>query len=146
MEIRKMQITDYEDIRALWLSTPGMGLNNIDDSKEGIEKFLKRNPRSCFISEREGRITGVIMSGHDGRRGYIYHMAVAADERNQGIGTALLDHAMNALGEEGISKVALVVFASNETGNKFWEKRGFISREDLYYRNKCIKELTRMDT
>ena len=73
-------------------------------------------------------------------------MAVAADERNQGIGTALLDHAMNALGEEGISKVALVVFASNETGNKFWEKRGFISREDLYYRNKCIKELTRMDT
>ena len=53
MEIRKMQITDYEDIRALWLSTPGMGLNNIDDSKEGIEKFLKRNPGSCFISERD---------------------------------------------------------------------------------------------
>lgn len=145
MEIRKMKIDDYENIRALWLSTPGMGLNNLDDSKEGTDRFLKRNPDTCFVAEKGGKLTGVILSGHDGRRGYIYHMAVALDERKQGIGTALLDHALDALAEEGINKAALVVFANNETGNAFWAKRGFASREDLVYRNKCLKEMQRMD-
>lgn len=86
------------------------------------------------------------MCGNDGRRGYIHHTAVALSERNKGVATALVDAAMDALQNEGITKVALVVFSRNELGNDFWEKRGFTKRDDLVYRNKLIRDLTRLDT
>ena len=146
MIIRKMTIDDYDNIYKLWLSTPGMGLNDIDDSKSGIEKYLKRNPETCFVAEKVNTIIGVIMCGNDGRRGYIHHTAVAISERNNGVGTALVNAALDALHKEEITKVALVVFSKNELGNAFWEKRGFTIREDLVYRNKAISELTRIDT
>lgn len=76
MKIRLMQLDDYEKIYELWMSCVGMGLNNLDDSKEGIEKFLQRNPDTCFVAEVEESIVGVIMTGSDGRRGYIYHTVV----------------------------------------------------------------------
>lgn len=146
MQIRKMRIEDYENVRRLWLSTPGMGLNDVDDSEAGIGRFLMRNPNTCFIAVNGDEVAGVILSGHDGRRGYVYHTAVAAKERNRGIGSTLVQKAMDALENEGISKVALVVFDRNETGNKFWEKRGFTVRNDLVYRNKAVKEMVRIDT
>lgn len=146
MIIRKMTIEDYDNVYKLWINTPGMGLNNIDDSRLGIEKYLRRNPETCFVAERDNTIIGVIMCGNDGRRGYIHHTAVAISERNKGVATALVDAAMDALQNEGISKVALVVFTKNELGNDFWEKRGFTKRDDLVYRNKLISELTRIDT
>lgn len=146
MLIRKMTIEDYEAVYQLWISTPGMGLNNLDDSREGIEKYLRRNPATCFVAEKDGQIVGVIISGHDGRRGYIYHTAVAVSERNQGIGSALVDTAMAALEAEGIHKCALVAFERNETGNRFWENYGFTTRPDLVYRNKTIQEFVRIDT
>ena len=86
------------------------------------------------------------LCGNDGRRGYIHHTAVSILERKNGVGTALVNAAMNALKREGINKVALVVFSNNELGNSFWENRGFTVREDLIYRNKTINELTRIDT
>lgn len=140
-----MTIADYEGIYDMWIHTPGMGLNNLDDSKEGIDKFLKRNPTTCFVAEENGRIIGVIMSGHDGRRGFIYHTTVRPDCRKQGLGRELVNHAMEALEKEGIHKVALVVFGRNEIGNAFWEKLGFTTREDIVYRNQCIHEMVRMD-
>ena len=146
MEVRKMSIDDYEEIYDLWMSTPGMGLNNIDDSKAGIEKYLKRNPTTCFVAVTCNKIVGVILSGHDGRRGYIHHTAVSIADRNKGIGSALLGSALKALQDEGINKVALVVFESNEIGNKFWENKGFYIRTDLNYRNKALAELKRIDT
>lgn len=146
MLIRLMTISDYQGVYHLWLNTPGMGLNNLDDSKEGIEKYLKRNPATCFVAEKNGSIIGVILSGNDGRRGYIHHTAVAVEERKQGIGKDLLEHAMAALKKEDINKVALVVFSKNEIGNEFWEKQGFVERKDLIYRNKNIVELERIDT
>lgn len=146
MIIRKMTIADYDSVYNLWLNTPGMGLNNMDDSKQGIEKFLRRNPETCFVAEKDNRIIGVILCGNDGRRGYIYHTAVLVTERKRGVGTALVDAAVKALKNEGINKAALVVFSKNELGNSFWEKRGFITREDLIYRNRSINELTRIDT
>ncbi len=145
MTIRFMTIADYEGIYDMWIHTPGMGLNNLDDSKEGIDKFLKRNPTTCFVAEENGRIIGVIMSGHDGRRGFIYHTTVRPDCRKQGLGRELVNHAMEALEKEGIHKVALVVFGRNEIGNAFWEKLGFTTREDIVYRNQCIHEMVRMD-
>lgn len=144
--IRKMTISDYDLVYQLWISTPGMGLNNLDDSRTGINNFLNRNPNTCFAAERDNDMIGVILCGHDGRRGYIYHLAVAVAERGQGIGRALLNSALNALDGEGINKAALVVFSENKTGNRFWEQNGFTVRDDLLYRNKLIKNLVRIDT
>lgn len=146
MQIRLMTVKDYGQVYDLWVNTPGMGLNSLDDSREGIEKYLKRNPNTCFVAERKGTILGVILSGHDGRRGFIHHTAVMTSERGQGIGKSLAAHAMEALEQEGIHKAALVVFKENEIGNAFWESRGFAAREDLVYRNKNITELIRIDT
>ena len=146
MTVRIMTINDYDKVYELWLSTPNMGLNNVDDSREGTTKYLERNPNTCFVAEQNHRIVGVILSGHDGRRGYIHHTAVAQDKQRKGIGRALVDAAISALKKEGISKVALVVFSENENGNAFWEKEGFSSRSDLVYRNKAIVDLTRIDT
>ena len=141
-----MNISDYEQVYQLWMSCSGMGLNNLDDSKEGIERFLNRNPETCFVAETEQKIIGVIIVGNDGRRGYIYHTAVDPDYRNQGIATKLVNEAMKTLKSLGINKVALVVFTKNSDGNAFWEKIGFTSREDLVYRNKAITEIIRIDT
>ncbi|MBR5288174.1 MAG: GNAT family N-acetyltransferase [Clostridia bacterium] len=146
MQIRPMTLRDYDAVYALWLSCKGMGLNSVDDSREGIARFLTRNPSTCFAAEESGRIIGVIMAGHDGRRGYIYHTAVHPDFRSRGIGAALVDAALNALKAEGIAKAALVVFSRNETGNAFWEKMGFTERTDLTYRNQALTEMERMDT
>ncbi|MDR1589826.1 MAG: GNAT family N-acetyltransferase [Oscillospiraceae bacterium] len=100
----------------------------------------------CFIALIYGAIAGVILCGHDGRRGFIYHTAVAGNEQRRGVGTALVNAAMSALEREGISKAALVAFTGNEKGDAFWEKRGFTTRPDLVYRNKAIIETTRIDT
>ena len=146
MIIRKMTINDYEGVYQLWLDTPGMGLNNLDDSIEGISKYLSRNPDTSFVAVKDNEVIGVIMGGHDGRRGFIYHLAVKISERNSGTGSKLVDNVMSALEKEGIHKVALTVYYKNEVGNNFWENKGFITREDLIYRNKNITELEHIDT
>ena len=146
IDIRVMTISDYDGVYHLWLNTPGMGLNATDDSKEGIEKFLKRNPTTNFVAEYNSEIVGVIMAGHDGRRGYIYHTAILPSYRNKGLAKQLVDCAISALDKEGINKVALVAFKKNDIGNGFWEHIGFIEREDLIYRNKNIHALERIDT
>ena len=146
MNIRVMQISDYDGVYDLWLHTPGMGLNTTDDSRDGIEKYLRRNPATSFVAEADGAIIGVIMAGHDGRRGYIHHTAVRPEYREQGVAKQLVEHAMAALEAEGIHKVALVVFRRNETGNGFWEHIGFDERTDLVYRNRNIHALDRIDT
>ena len=141
-----MTIEDYDKVYSLWLSCKGMGLNDLDDSREGIARFLQRNPDTCFIAEESVDIVGVIIAGNDGRRGYIYHTAVSPDHQRKGIGSALVEAAVEALKNEGITKAALLVFARNETGNAFWEKQGFEKRADVYYRNKHLAETTRIDT
>lgn len=146
MEIRKMQLSDYDSVYALWLSCPGMGLNNLDDSREGIAKYLARNPDTCFVAEEQGKIIGAILTGHDGRRGYISHTAVSPNCRRQGVGRQLVETALNALKAQGINKVNLVAFARNEQGNAFWEKMGFTTRPDLIYRNKTLADMIRIDT
>ena len=144
--IRKMQITDYNAVYNLWLANKGMGLNDVDDSESGIARFLVRNPDTCFVAERNGKLIGVIMAGNDGRRGFIYHTAVHPDYHRQGIGSALVSAALEALQTLGITKVALVVFGRNTDGNAFWEKQGFTVRTDLTYRNKASVEMIRKDT
>lgn len=146
MEIVKMTNEYYSDVYELWLSCRGMGLNNLDDSEQGINKFLQRNPDTCFVALQNEKVVGVIMAGSDGRRSYIYHTAVNPLYRKRGIATALVETVMQAMKNIGINKVALVVFEHNEGGNKFWEMLGFTERNDLVYRNKAINEMIRNDT
>ena len=143
---RMMTIDDYDKVYNLWMSCRNMGFNNLDDSKEGIDKYLKRNPTTCFVAVNGEGVIGVILSGHDGRRGFIHHMAVSEKYRHRGIASNLLDHALAALEAEGINKIALLVFNYNEAGNAFWESRGFTARDDLTYRNKALTEMVRIDT
>lgn len=146
MKIRRMKTEDYDQVYELWIHTPGMGLNDLDDSREGIERYLRRNPRTCFVAEENEKIAGAILAGHDGRRGYIYHTTVADAYRRQGIGSLLAEKAVKALEAEGIHKAALVVFDRNTLGNAFWEAQGFTERTDLVYRNRSIHEMKRIDT
>ena len=142
--IRPMIIEDYDDVYRLWTLTKGMGLNNLDDTKTGINIFLQRNPNTCFVATFHNEIIGTIISGHDGRRGYIYHTAVSENFRKKGIGQKLVTSSLSALKTEGINKVALVVFSKNKLGNLFWEKIGFRKREDLIYRDKTINEMEKI--
>lgn len=135
MNIRPMLTDDYNAVFYLWSSTPGVGMRSLDDSEEGITKFLLRNPHTCFVAEVDNQIVGVILCGHDGRRAYIYHTAVKPDFRKRGIGNALVNAVLEALKKEKINKVALVVFATNTLGNEFWNHLGFEMRDDLIYRN-----------
>mgnify|MGYP003296648683 CR=1 FL=1 len=144
MEYRLMTIDDYEEAYDLWIKC-GNGLNDKDDSKEGIEKYLKRNPTTSFVAVEDEKVVGVILCGHDGRRGIIQHACVSPDFRRLGIGSKLVSLAMEALKAEGINKVLLVAFKKNAAGNAFWEEEGFTLRDDLNYRNKALTDLVRID-
>ncbi len=144
IKYRLMTIEDYEQAYALWILC-GNGLNDKDDSRDGIEKYLKRNPTTSFVAVCDEKIVGVLLCGHDGRRGIIQHACVSPDFRRFGIGKKLVKLGLDALKDEGITKVLLVAFKKNEGGNAFWESQGFTLREDLNYRNKALTELVRID-
>lgn len=146
MEIRNMQLDDYDSVYDLWLNCPGMGLNNLDDSRDGIATYLVRNPDTCFVAVEQETIIGAILTGHDGRRGYLSHTAVLPAHQRQGVGKRLVEIALKTLEEQGINKVNLVAFAHNEKGNAFWEKMGFTQRPDLIYRNRALADMVRIDT
>ena len=146
VKIRTMTLADYDDVYSLWLSCKGMGLNNLDDSKDGIARFLERNPETCFVALVSEKLIGVIMAGHDGRRGYIYHTAVSQEYRRRGIAKRLVEAALSALKGLGINKVALLVFERNKDGNEFWDNIGFTARKDVVYRNKELAGIIRIDT
>lgn len=137
--IRLMTPADYSAAHALWTATPGMGLHSEDDSPEGITRYLQRNPESCFVAERSGRLVGTVLAGHDGRRGFIYHLAVAPDAQRRGIADALVNAALQALRVQQIQKVALLIYRDNHNGNAFWDKRRFSRREDVYYRDQWLE-------
>lgn len=140
-QIRKLTIEDYDAMLELWNSTEQSrrALNPVDDSREGIERYCMRNPDTCFgaVSE-DNRLIGVILTGHDGRRGIIHHMCVSSEYRRQGIASALVQTAEAALREEGIQKIFCLVFIDNDNANAFWEKMGYSLRSNLYYRNKSL--------
>ena len=139
---RRVTIDDYDALYTLWNSTEQSrrALNPVDDSREGIDRYLKRNPATCFAAEQDGRIIGVILTGHDGRRGIIHHMCVHPDFRRTGIAARLVSLAEEALKEEGIRKVFGLVFTNNDAGNLFWESQGYTLRTNLNYRNKSLDD------
>lgn len=132
-EIRTMTIEDYEQLYSLWMKIKGFAIRSIDDSQEGVERFLSRNPTSSVVAIKDQKIVGAILCGHDGRRGCLYHVCVDPVYRKQGIGTRMVVFAMEALRKEKISKVALIAFTDNDIGNAFWRKIGWTYRKDLNY-------------
>ena len=143
--IRPVVIEDYDGIFALWNSTEQSrrALNPVDDSRDGIERYLKRNPTTCFLAYLNDdieKIVGVILTGHDGRRAIVHHMCVHPDYRRQGIAGLLVQKAENALRDEGITKIFGLVFKDNDTANVFWEQQGYTLRTNLNYRNKSLNE------
>lgn len=131
--IRTMTIEDYDSIYALWTSISGFGIRSVDDSREGIRRFLKRNPTTSVVSVEDDQIVGAILCGHDGRRGCLYHVCVKEGYRKRGIGSSMVRACMEALHAEEISKVSLIAFMKNDVGNAFWNEIGWTKREDLNY-------------
>ena len=123
--------------RCKWI---GFGLRSVDDSREGIRRFLERNPTTSVVAEEDGRIVGAILCGHDGRRGCLYHVCVDEAYRMRGIGKAMVVAAMEALKAEKINKVSLIAFTRNDIGNAFWKEIGWTKRQDLNYYDFTLNE------
>jgi ribosomal protein S18 acetylase RimI-like enzyme len=131
--VRTMTIEDYEGVSALWKTINGFAIRSVDDSREGVEAFLRRNPTTSVVAEEDGKIVGAILCGHDGRRGCLYHVCVHKDYRRHGIGKAMVVKCMQELKNEKINKVSLIAFTKNDIGNAFWNCIGWTKREDLNY-------------
>ncbi len=131
--VREMKIEDYDQVYALWMTVKGFAMRSVDDSREGVERFLLRNPHTSVVACEDGAVVGAILCGHDGRRGCLYHVCVSSAYRRRGIGTAMVVFAMEALKREKISKVSLIAFTVNDGGNAFWKRIGWTKREDLNY-------------
>jgi len=130
MRYRPLQVSDHEQLMQLWQSCPGLSLRD-SDSIEGLDRYLRRNPGLSFVAEQEGAIVGSLMAGHDGRRGYIQHLAVAPLLRQQGVASRLVEHCLQALKDEGIAKSHVHVQDSNSLGRDFWSRRGWVHRAEI---------------
>ena len=140
MDIREMTIDDYEEVKALWLSIKGFAIRSIDDSYDGVKKFLERNPGLSVVAIVDDHVVGAILCGHDGRRATFYHVCVRQEYRRRGIGKAMTVSCMEKLHKEGINKVALIAFTKNDVGNAFWKEIGWKQRIDLNYYDFTLNE------
>jgi N-acetylglutamate synthase len=129
--VSPMTIGDYDAVVALWQATEGIGFDERSDSREGIVSYLGRNPGFSHVARAEGRIVGAVLCGHDGRRGYLHHLAVASQWRRKGIGRQLVDACLAKLTSLDIPKCNIFLFAHNELGAIFWKQIGWNGRPDL---------------
>ena len=127
-----MTMDDYDEVYALWSGIKGFGMRSIDDSRENIARFIKRNPTTSMVAKDvDGHVIGAILCGHDGRRACFYHVCVKEEFRKRGIAKELVEACIKALKEEQINKVTIVAFTTNENGNRFWKSLGWELRDDL---------------
>ena len=136
-DIREMTIDDYDEAVALWEASEGVGLSEGDD-REGVALCLRRNSSLSFVACVDNALVGAALCGHDGRRGYLYHLAVDKNHRNKGIGHALVDACLSALGKVGIKKCSIFLYSNNHEAKAFWEHSGWFSRDDLAVMQKVI--------
>ena len=131
--ITPMVPEDYDEVRALWLTIRGFGIRALDDSREDIERFIRRNPTTSVVARVDGKIVGSILCGSDGRQGALYHVCVAKEYRRRRIGTQMVGFCMHQLRYMGINRVSLIAFAKNDIGNAFWNRIGWIRKNDVNY-------------
>ena len=135
-----MTADDYEGVKSLWMTIHGFGIRSVDESREGVERFLRRNPTTSVVAVDGKQIIGAILCGHDGRRGCLYHVCVNESYRRKGIGKKMVVFCMEALRKEEINKVSLIAFTKNDIGNAFWNCIGWTKREDLNYYDFTLNE------
>ena len=133
VRILPMREEDYDAVRALWLTIRGFGIRALDDSRQDVSRFIRRNPTTSVVAVADGRIVGSILCGSDGRQGALYHVCVAREYRRRGIGTRMVGYCMERLREMGINKVALIAFSNNDAGNAFWRQIGWKKCDVNYY-------------
>ena len=138
--IMPMTEDDYDDVRALWMTIRGFGIRALDDSREDVQRFIRRNPTTSVVARMDGRIVGSILCGSDGRQGALYHVCVAREYRRRGIGTHMVGYCMHQLRLMGINKVSLIAFASNDAGNAFWKQIGWARKSDVNYYEFVLNE------
>ena len=138
--IRAMLPEDYDKVSKLWMSIKGFAIRSIDDSREDVERFIKRNPSTSVVAQKGDRIVGSILCGHDGRQASFYHVCVSKSCRRQGIGPKMVVYCMNALKEQQINKIALIAFTKNDAGNAFWKQIGWTCRPDCNYYEFVLNE------
>jgi putative acetyltransferase len=135
--IAPMKLADYDEVLRLWQSAEGVGLNE-SDTRSAIVLYLKRNRGMSFVAREGKQIVGAVLCGHDGRRGYLHHLAVAPAQRRQGLGTKLVDRCLAELKKAGILKCNIFLYANNKQGEKFWRRNGWNTRADLLLVQKNI--------
>ena len=128
--IEPMTMDHYDKVIALWKASENVGLSRADEQKN-IASYLSRNPAMSFVAKDKGNIIGAALCGHDGRRGYLHHLAVAETHRRNGIGRQLAEKCMESLINVGIRKCHLFVFSMNTEGKAFWSKIGWTLRSDI---------------
>lgn len=138
--IRDMTMADYDEVFALWQNIKGLGIRSIDDSREGVERFLKRNEGISVVAVADDKIVGAILAGHDGRRGCLYHVCVAEEYRGRGIAKSMVKKVLDDIRAEGVNKVNIIAFKKNRLGNGFWTSQGWSMREDVNYYEIVLNE------
>ena len=131
MTIRPMTIDDYDEVFAMWQITSRRALSRADE-REPIARYLARNAGMSQVAVADGKIVGTVLAGHDGRRGFIHHMAVLPEYRRRRIGHALAEKAIEMIARDGIDKTHIFCYQNNETGQKFWSDFGFTKRDDVF--------------
>jgi putative acetyltransferase len=137
--IEPMKLSDFAAVSRLWRNSEGIGLNE-SDTRANIAIYLKRNPRMSFVARKGGTIIGTVLCGHDGRRGYLHHLAVAKNHRGNGIGKKLVEASFSSLGRAGIRRCNIYLFNSNTEGEAFWLHNGWTKRNDLQMLQKAVGE------
>ncbi|MEE0957122.1 MAG: GNAT family N-acetyltransferase [Ruminococcus sp.] len=138
MIIRPMTIDDYDEVFAMWQITSKRALSKADE-RDQIARYLQRNAGMSQVAVTDGKIVGTVLAGHDGRRGFIHHMAVLPQYRRRRIGHKLAERAIACIAADGIDKTHIFCYQNNETGQDFWRDFGFEKRDDVYvfsYNNK----------
>lgn len=131
VQIKDMSIDHYDEIFAMWQITSKRALSKAD-SREEIERYLNRNKGLSQIAVIDGKIVGTVLAGHDGRRGFIHHMAVMPEYRRKGIAKSMAERAVEKLAKEGITKTHIFTYCDNSAGQSFWGNMGFEKRNDIF--------------
>lgn len=142
IEYRVLTEDDYDRLYELWISQAmtKRAMNPVDDSRDGITRYIRRNSLTCFGAFEDEKMIGAILSGHDGRRGIIHHLCVQEDHKRQKIASTLVKMAEEGLKKEGIQKIFCIVFSNNDEANSFWEKMDYSLRTNIIYRNKSLND------
>lgn len=139
VEIAAFSMEAYKDALVLWQQCEGIGLSQADEPQP-IAAYLARNPGMSFVAWEDGVLVGAVLCGHDGRRGFIHHLAVHPAHRRQGIAARLVNHCLQSLAQAGIQKCHLFIFHANESGKAFWRSQGWELRQDIQIMSQNLEE------